>query len=81
VKQLWSRIKSFETEIDLKSIDDALKTHVFERLKQDILTNLHKELAHYSTLNEAKTYARYIDALKKISLDYYGEHRPKHIKE
>lgn len=29
VNELWKKIKSFETEIDLKSIDDALKIHVF----------------------------------------------------
>lgn len=29
IHELWKKIKSFETEIDLKSIDDALKIHVF----------------------------------------------------
>lgn len=29
IQELWKKIKSFETEVDLKTIDDAIKTHVF----------------------------------------------------
>lgn len=29
IKELWKKIKSFETEVDLKTIDDAIKAHVF----------------------------------------------------
>lgn len=59
IVELWKKIKSFETEVDLKTIDDAIKTHVFERLKGEILLKLEEELQHYLTLNDTKTYDRY----------------------
>ena len=32
--QLWDQLKDSKNEIDLKSIDDALKNYVMERLKK-----------------------------------------------
>lgn len=56
----------------MKSIDDALKNHVYERLKTEILEKLNGELLHYNSLAEVKTYERYYDGLSKIILDYYN---------
>jgi hypothetical protein len=39
--ELWSQIKDSKTELDLKSIDDALKTYVLERIRNDIIDLLH----------------------------------------
>jgi len=39
IKDLWKKIK-IDNEIDLKSIDDALKSHVFKRLQVESITLL-----------------------------------------
>lgn len=34
IGEVWRQLKESKTEVDLKSIDDAIKTHVMERLQQ-----------------------------------------------
>ena len=40
INQLWKQIKDSKTELDLKSIDDALKNYVMERIKKQITSHL-----------------------------------------
>lgn len=40
INELWKQIKDSKNEIDLKSIDDALKNYVMERLKGELLIKL-----------------------------------------
>ena len=40
INELWKQIKDSKTELDLKSIDDALKNYVMERIKKQITSHL-----------------------------------------
>ena len=37
LRELWNTIKDSKTELDLKSIDDALKNYVMERIRKEIM--------------------------------------------
>jgi hypothetical protein len=79
--EIWKQIKDTKTELDLKSIDDALKNHVMERITHEIINILHESLGGLNSLEKVKTYQRYIQYLNLIILNYLTENRPKHIKE
>ena len=56
LNELWKQIKDSKTELDLKSIDDALKNYVMERLKKEIVDILEESLETLSNLNQVKSY-------------------------
>ena len=37
LRELWNTLKDSKTELDLKSIDDALKNYVMERIRKEII--------------------------------------------
>ena len=72
MNELWKQIKDSKTELDLKSIDDALKSYVMERLKKDIVDILEESLETLTNLNQVKSYERYNQILNRNILDYFS---------
>lgn len=55
LKELWRRIKT-EGEVDLKSINDAIRSHIVHRLREETLELLAKELGLYNGLTDTRGY-------------------------
>ena len=72
MNELWKQIKDSKTELDLKSIDDALKSYVMERLKKEIVDILEESLETLTNLNQVKSYERYNQILNRNILDYFS---------
>ena len=72
MNELWKQIKDSKTELDLKSIDDALKSYVMERLKKEIVYILEESLETLTNLNQVKSYERYNQILNRNILDYFS---------
>jgi len=62
------------------SVDDAIRNHVFQRLKKEALGKMEVEMGGIRMLGQVKTYKKYMGNLEKIAMEHLEEYRPRHIK-
>ena len=44
VKNLWAKVTSSESEIDLKTVEDALRNYALERIRQETVYHMEEWL-------------------------------------
>jgi hypothetical protein len=65
IKDLWEKITSAENEIDLKSIEDALRTYALERIKEETIEEIFGVIREVVNLDRHKSYERFGEYVKK----------------
>jgi hypothetical protein len=65
MKDLWEKITSAENEIDLKSIEDALRTYALERIKEETIEYSFGVIREVVSLDRHKSYERFGEYVKK----------------
>lgn len=81
VKNLWAKVTSSESEIDLKTVEDALRNFALERIRQETVFYMEEWLEQVQDLSKHKTYMRFKESSAKESRSYYMEAKPKHLRE
>jgi len=71
IKDLWEKITSAENEVDLKSIEDALKIYALERIKDETIEYSFRLIEEVKNLEKHKSFERYMEEIKKSAEKHF----------
>ena len=81
MQKLWEKICSPESDIDLRTVEDALRDYALERVKRETLDHMDVWLEEVKDLSTFKTYGRFKEAAYKEARSYFLERKPKHLRD